>query len=513
LVLVLGLTVTGFLTWICLTVNDHNETRLLRLQVREVGTVLADAIPNVQNPLASAAAIASATNGDAARFTAYIAPYVGPSGSFVSVSLWDLKGSSARMLAAVGTWPPPAVGAPGLAPALRRASATPVMDVRGFFGPTRPHISYTLASSNMHLILYAESALHPRQPLKVARNSAFADLDYALYLGRSAQRDKLLGATDISMLPLTGRTAVVTTTFGDNSLYLVAKPMGELGGALLNDLPWIVAVFGTVFTLVAAAAAEQLVRGRQLAEQLAFENQALYGEQRTIAQTLQRSLLPEELPQVPGLEFAARYLPGTERVDVGGDWYDVIEVGPVNGFIFVVGDVSGHGLKAATTMASLHHAIRAYAAQGDPPTAILTKLSGLLHVSTGGQFATVLCGAVDVDRRLVTLANAGHLPPLLVTSAGTDYVATDVGTPIGVATNDQYGQVTFPVPRHATLIAFTDGLVERRGESLDVGLQRLRAASTGDDGPLDNLLTKLVDDVMTDASRDDTAILGLRWTN
>lgn len=80
MVLVLGLAVIGLLTWLCWTVNDHNETRLLRLQVREVGTVLADAIPNVENPVNSAADIASATNGDPARFTAYIAPYVGPTG-------------------------------------------------------------------------------------------------------------------------------------------------------------------------------------------------------------------------------------------------------------------------------------------------------------------------------------------------------------------------------------------------------------------------------------------------
>ena len=133
------------------------------------------------------------------------------------------------MLAAVGTWPPPAAGAPGLAPALRRASATPVMDVRGFFGPTRPHISYALASSNMHLIVYAESALHPRQPLKVARNSAFADLDYALYLGTLRPARQVVGGHGHLELPLTGRTAVVTTTFGDNSLYLVATPSGELG--------------------------------------------------------------------------------------------------------------------------------------------------------------------------------------------------------------------------------------------------------------------------------------------
>ena len=114
-------------------------------------------------------------------------------------------------------------------------------------------------------------------------------------------------------------------------------------------------------------------------------------------------------------------------------------------------------------MSSLHHAIRAYAAQGDPPTVILSKLSGLLHVSTGGQFATVLCGAVDVARRQVTIANAGHLPPLLVTSESSQFVDTDVGAPIGVTSESDYGQVTFPVPPQATLLAFTDGLVERQG--------------------------------------------------
>ena len=513
LVLVLGLAITGILTWICWTVNDHNEDRLLRLQVREVGAVLAADIPNVQNPLASAAAIASATNGSAASFTAYVAPYVGPSGPFASVSLWRVNGTSASMLAAVGTWPPPSLAAPGVGAALHRASVKPVMDVRGFFDTTRPHISYALVSSNMHLVVYAESAVHPHQPLKVASNSAFADLDYALYLGSSVQSSKLLGATDISRLPLTGRTASVTRPFGDSDLYLVATPAGQLGGALLDDLPWIVAIFGTVSTLAATLAAEQLVRGRRLAEQLALENEALYGEQRTIAQTLQRSLLPDELPHVRGLEFAARYLPGTERVDVGGDWYDVIAAETGNTFIFAIGDVSGRGIQAATTMASLHHAIRAYASQGDSPTVILSKLSGLLHVSTGGQFATVLCGAVDVDRRQVTLANAGHLPPLLVTPESSEFVDTDIGAPIGVANESDYGQVTFPVPPHATLLTFTDGLVERRGENLDVGLERLRIATTGDNGPLDNLLTKVVDKVMTDAYPDDTAILGLRWKN
>ena len=272
-------------------------------------------------------------------------------------------------------------------------------------------------------------------------------------------------------------------------------------------------MLGTLFAVTATVAAEQLVRGRRLAEQLAIENQTLYGEQRSIAQTLQRALLPAAFPSIAGLEIAVRYLPGTERVDIGGDWYDVIESGSGDQFLFVVGDVSGRGLEAATTMAFLHYAIRAFASQGDSPTTILDKLSGLLHVSTDARFATVLCGSVDVARHEVTIANAGHLPPLLVTDGRSDYVETIRGAPIGVANHEQYRQVKFPVPRNATLLAFTDGLVKRRGETLDVGLQRLRASTTGESGPLDSLLTKVVSNVLDDASQDDTAILGLRWTN
>jgi serine phosphatase RsbU (regulator of sigma subunit) len=517
LVLVLGLVITGILTWTCWTVNDHNEVRLLRLQVKEVGTVLGAALPNVESPLTSAADIVRATNGNAARFEAYVAPYAGPNGPFRSVALYKIGGATTiQLVIATGKWPAPAPGAPSLRAALDRAAATHTLDVTGQFSPPDPGIAYALSvGSGPQFVVYAETAVHPRQPLKVARNSAFADLNYALYLGRSARTGALLGATNISRLPLTGRTASVTTPFGNNYLYFVATPAGELGGSLLNRLPWIVAGLGTLFTVVAAVAAEQLVRGRRLAEQLAIENQALYGEQRTIARTLQRSLLPEQFPDVPGLEFAGRYLPGTERVDVGGDWYDVIGVGTDNGFLFVVGDVSGRGIEAATTMACLHYAIRAYAAQGDPPPAILSKLSGLLRVSTDGQFATVLCGAVDVYRHEVTLASAGHLPPLLLTSNHCEYIETFPGAPIGVSNgHPKYKQVTFSVPRQATLLAFTDGLVERRGETLDVGLERLRtASSSGELCPLDNLLTKVVTSVMPGTAQDDTAILGLRWTS
>ena len=132
---------------------------------------------------------------------------------------------------------------------------------------------------------------------------------------------------------------------------------------------------------------ERLVRRRTHAEFLAEQNARLFSEQRSVAQTLQHSLLPEQLPDFDGLELAVRYVPGVDGVEIGGDWYDVI--GRDNGdIIFVVGDVSGRGLRAATVMASLRYAIRAYAAQGDDPAIILAKLAKLIDIVRDGHFAT-----------------------------------------------------------------------------------------------------------------------------
>src|SRR5205807_2197441 len=108
-----------------------------------------------------------------------------------------------------------------------------------------------------------------------------------------------------------------------------------------------------------------------------------------------------------------------------GDWYDIIHLDD-DAFILVVGDVSGRGLRAATVMASLRYAIRAYAAQGDQPATILDKLSELLSVAGDGHFATVICALVDVRRHQMIVANAGHLNPLLVVGRDAHFVPTDV---------------------------------------------------------------------------------------
>ncbi|MDQ1518984.1 MAG: hypothetical protein QOI55_57, partial [Actinomycetota bacterium] len=135
----------------------------------------------------------------------------------------------------------------------------------------------------------------------------------------------------------------------------------------------------------------------------------------------------------------------------------------------------------------------------------------LISVVRDGHFATVLCGTIDVARHRVTLANAGHPEPLLVSDHEARYIVTTTGVPVGVPDGAPYSSTTFSVPPDATLLAYTDGLVERRRESLDVGLERLKQAALGSDGSLDELLTQILAATIPAGADDDSAILGVRW--
>jgi serine phosphatase RsbU (regulator of sigma subunit) len=216
------------------------------------------------------------------------------------------------------------------------------------------------------------------------------------------------------------------------------------------------------------------------------------------------------MPGIVGVETSARYQSGERGVEIGGDWYDLIALDDRR-VLLVVGDVSGHGLRAAATMASLRYAIHAYAIEGDPPAEILSKLSRLINVGSDGQIATVLCMAVDVPGSRITVASAGHLPPLLLSDGEGRYVRGEIGLPVGVDRAATYTSVTASAPPRATLLAFTDGLVERRGEDLDRGLERLCDAARANHAGLDELLQRLVSEVRGDPAEDDTAIVGLRW--
>jgi serine phosphatase RsbU (regulator of sigma subunit) len=518
--LIMGLVVTAALTLTALILYDRNETRLLRLSALELGSLITAAVPTVQTPLASAAELADATGGDARKFRAFMAPYVGAGRQFQSASLWRLEDARPSPTAVVGTAPVLASLPQQARQFFARARQSSLLSVTGILGSKTPGLGYEYAIPGVKtgFAAYGESLLPKDRRSRIASGSGFSDLNYALYLGRSRRNSDLL-LTSLRRFPITAQQASDVVPFGNSAFTLVITPRESLGGAFFQSLPWIIAGVGVLLTLAAALITDRLARRRRHAEQLAVdldrvatENRRMYTQQRGIAQTLQHALLPDALPELEGLRVSARYVPAASGIDVGGDWYDVVSVDD-QGVLLLIGDVSGHGLRAAITMASLRHAALAYAVQDSAPATVLGKLSDFVNSGEHDYFATVLCALIDVKGHRVTVASAGHMAPLLIDGDDGRYVEFNVDAPIGVAREADYREVIVTVPSSATLVAFTDGLVERRGEVLDVGLERLRDAATGKHLVLEELLSSLARDLVSAEPLDDTAIVGVQWQN
>jgi serine phosphatase RsbU (regulator of sigma subunit) len=510
-VVVVGVLITTVFAVGARAVRDANENRLLRQRVREVGALLMSTFPTVQTPLSSAAVLAEATNGNAAAFRGLMQPIIAARRPFISSSIWDANGSSLRPLVVVGATPALESQPPEKVRAfLRRATGRPSMSLYDMLGASDRRLGYAMSVPSKHarFVVYGEASLPKNRRARIDKNSAFADLDYSLFIGARPQQDQLIASSTGGTLAH-GRTASVRVPFGDSKLLVVMSPRGDLGGSLLARLWWLLVIIGLGLTAAAAALVERLSRRRHEAERLAQENEELYATQRSVALTLQHSLLTQDFPQVPGLEIGARYVAGAEGIDIGGDWYDVVRLDETRVMI-AVGDVSGRGLPAATTMASLRFAIRAYAAQGDRPGIILTKLSDLLNLARDGHFATVLCATIDLHDRSMICANAGHPEPLTI-AEDVAYVPTDIGLPVGVRRGVTYVERVSALPPAGTVLFYTDGLIERRGESLSDGLDRLARAAGQSTGSLEAVLSTVLDQTIPDGSADDTALLGMRW--
>ena len=243
----------------------------------------------------------------------------------------------------------------------------------------------------------------------------------------------------------------------------------------------------------------------------AISHARLYEEARNAALTLQRSLLPAALPHRPGVSAAARYLPGQDGTEVGGDWYDLIEL-PGGELAIVVGDIVGRGLRAAALMGQLRNALRAYAYETADPADILERLDrlveGLGHVS----FATVGVCVVDVERRVLRAAGAGHLQPLLVAGGEAAFVAVPPGPPVGLALGSRAAHEQ-PLPTGALLLVYTDGLVERRDAGLEERLERLRRVAEKAPAEPDALLERVVGDLTgNEPHADDIAVLAVSFS-
>ena len=515
------LVLTGVSTWAAVQVDRNSEHRLLQVQTKQAAAVLSTAILVIQEPLGTALSVQGVAGpmGDTSAFTNLMSAYVGTGKPFESASLWQRKGEQLVKLASVGRAPIMAPQRPETTDYLRKAFDAKTFTVQLLSAGTKQGIGYAQADPRSNFVVYAERAIPSDRRAPVDRNSAFSELNYAIYLGPRLTR-QALSTTDVApaTLPLRGNTSRVEVPFGNSVLTLVTTPRHHLGAALGNRLPWIVLVVGLLLTLIASRTGRQLARGRQDAEEDAatithlYERVGtLYGQQRELSERLQRALLPQSNPSIPNLEITSDYQAGARGVDIGGDWYSIIGLDD-HTFGFVVGDVSGRGIDAVAVMARARFTIRTYLFDGHDAATTLEKCSRQFDIMSDGHMTTAVVGVGDWDTGRVTIASAGHPNPLVVTEDSAEFVTTTPGWPLGVGATT-YTSTTFQLTPGATLLCYTDGLVERRTEDIDTGLRRL-AASAKNLGPasVGDLVTDVVGSLRTADAADDVAVLAIRWT-
>ncbi|MER5885483.1 SpoIIE family protein phosphatase [Streptomyces sp. NPDC001941] len=266
--------------------------------------------------------------------------------------------------------------------------------------------------------------------------------------------------------------------------------------------------------------ADDLLVAAQLATHtaLGIDKAVLYGREVYIADELQRTMLPDSLPRPTGIRLASRYLPAAETARVGGDWYDAIPL-PGSRVALVVGDVMGHSMTSAAIMGQLRTAIRALSKVGLDPAEVLRHTQELaLDLGSDGM-ATCLYAVYDPVSHRITIANAGHPPPILLHLGGrAEVLRVPPGAPIGVGGVD-FEAVELDAPAGATLLLYTDGLVESRLRDVWTGIEQLRerlaatAQLTGPDHspPLEALCDDVLDMLGPGDRDDDIALLAARF--
>ena len=251
-----------------------------------------------------------------------------------------------------------------------------------------------------------------------------------------------------------------------------------------------------------------LVQLAQLAA-VAIENAERYEHEHRIAETLQRSLLPDDLPSLGGVEIDASYRPGSVGTQVGGDWYDVFVLDDRR-VALVVGDVVGRGTRAAAVMGQLRTAIRAYAVHGLRPTDLMAGLDRLLQDLSGSAMATAVYGVLDLETRVLETVHAGHPPILLVPAGGrARYLDVEANVPLGVQRSPVYRSSRFELEAGSVVAFFTDGLVESLTVPIQEGMARLLRVveQSVRPGAVAGLAATVIDAMVPDRAQDDIALL------
>lgn len=238
---------------------------------------------------------------------------------------------------------------------------------------------------------------------------------------------------------------------------------------------------------------------------ICLDNARLYSRVQDIALTLQRALLPSALATGPYVDVAHRYLPGSRITEVGGDWYDVINL-PDGRVVLVVGDVMGHGVSAAAAMGRLRITAKALARHVGEPADLLAELDACAQ-EAGIELATCLYIVYDPTSGRARIASAGHPPPLVLRPNGTVETIDEVlGVPLGVG-GCPFRTIETELPANAILALYTDGLIETRGKGLEVGLEALRAELGRAPGPLEAMADRILASLLPAPPADDTVLV------
>jgi hypothetical protein len=512
-VLGLLLVIAGLAAFGTHNVVRDQERRLLKERASEVSLVFTSSINALPQTLASLGGILQATHGSTAAFDETATQQVAAGPGTFSVAWLRPKSGGYVVTAAAG----PALKAGDVisdsrVKALDAAASSPAMVSTGVIGSGADRsLGFALGppAAPAGTVLYRESQLGPVQPPRAAGTAPFNELTVALYGAPKPIPAQLLVTT--RPLPLPGGVRYEPIAAGASKWLLAVSANKPLVGGVSANAWWVVLLGGIVGALLLTAAVETTGRRRDAAL-------ALYAAEHNIAETLQRSLLPD-LPNVSGLELAARYRAGGVGQQVGGDWFDVFPIagGRVG---LVVGDVMGHDIAAASTMSQVRAALRAYAWPGEQPGAVLDQLDRLVNTFAVLPLVTVIYGLLDPPgadgSRLLTYANAGHLPPVLYTRDGRAETLDSgasvlLGAPISLA----HGEGRHVLPAGATLLLFTDGLVEAPEGSMDEALVRLdETVRTHDPAAgVDALCERILETVPLGAARDDIALLVVRLSD
>ncbi|WP_443064669.1 SpoIIE family protein phosphatase [Streptomyces sp. NBC_00582] len=344
----------------------------------------------------------------------------------------------------------------------------------------------------------------PVRAAEVVRSSATGPLTGLLRKGRPAFGDtpgiaaalaELLGAANVPHAVPPGRRLILAPLHGR--------------GHVLGSLVLVRAPGRPEFTRDDLLVASQLAGHTALG----IDKAVVYMREASLADALQRTMLPPSLPEPPGVRLASRYLPSSRTAQVGGDWYDAIPL-PGNRVALVIGDVMGHSMTSAAIMGQLRTVVQTLAGLDLPPDEVLHHLDEQAERLGSEHTATCLYAMYDPVLHRVLLSNAGHPPPLLLHPDGTgEVLRIPPGAPIGVG-GGGFESVELHAPTGATLLLYTDGLVESRDSDVLTGVERLRArlgAAASSTAPLEQLCDDALGVLGAGDRDDDIALLAARF--